>query len=85
MKITKRYLMGNSIKFTYVFILLLLLGSCKKNRDISEFISTPPYETKVEYIKDTIKITAINPTGSTGGETVYKWVKKMEDTMLTTI
>ena len=76
MKIMKRYLMGNSIKFTYVFILLLLLSSCRKNRNVSEFVVDPPYETKVEYMEDTIKLTDIHPTGPTGEDNSYIWVKK---------
>ncbi|BCS86065.1 hypothetical protein prwr041_19580 [Prevotella herbatica] len=68
--------MGNSIKLTYVFILLLLLGSCRKNRNVSEFVVDPPYETKVEYMEDTIKLTDIHPTGPTGEDNSYIWVKK---------
>lgn len=76
MKITKRYLMGTSIKFTYVFLLLLLLSSCRKNRNVSEFVLSPHYETKVEYMKDTIRITDINLKGPTEEEDISIWVKK---------
>ena len=75
MKITKRYLMGNSITFTYVFILLLLLGSCRKNKDVSEFVVDHPYQTKVEYMKDTIKLTDISLNDPSENNS-YIWVKK---------
>lgn len=73
--ITKMYLKGTSIRFTYVFLLLLLLCSCRENRNVSEFVVDPPYETKVEYMKDTIRITYINLKGSTE-EDISIWVKK---------
>ena len=76
MKIMKRYLMGNSITFTYMFLLLLLLSSCRGNRNVSEFVVDPPDETKVEYMKDTIKITHINLKGPTEKNDVSIWVKK---------
>jgi hypothetical protein len=74
--ITKMYLMDSKIKCVSVFILLLLLSSCRKNKDISEFVVDPSYETKVEYIRDTIKITNIDLAVPTRKEDVSIWVKK---------
>lgn len=74
--ITKMYLMDSKMKCIYVFFLLLLLSSCGKNRHVSEFVVDPPYETKVEYMKDTIRITDINLKGPTEEEDVSIWVKK---------
>lgn len=70
------YLTDSKIKCICVFLLLLLLSSCGKNRNVSEFVVDPPDETKVEYMKDTIKLTYIYPTGSTGEDNSYVWVKK---------
>ena len=74
--ITKMYFMESKMKCIYVFLLLLLLSSCGKNRNVSEFVVNPPYETKVEYMEDTIKLTDIYPTGPTGEDNSYIWVKK---------
>ena len=58
MKTTIMYMKGSCIISVNAFLLLLLLlSSCGKNRDISEFVVDPPHETKVEYMKDTIKLT----------------------------
>ena len=58
MKTTIMYMKESCIISVNVFLLLLLLlSSCGKNRDISEFVVDPPHETKVEYMKDTIKLT----------------------------
>lgn len=71
------YLKINNIKCVSVFLLLLLLlSSCRKNRNVSEFVVDPPDETKVEYMKDTIKITHINLKGPTERNNVSIWVKK---------
>lgn len=73
--ITKMYLTDSKIKCISVFILLLLLGSCRKGRDISEFVVDHPYETKVEYMKDTIKLTDISLNDPSENNS-YIWVKK---------
>ena len=57
-------------------LLLLLLSSCGKNRDISEFVADPPYDTKVEYMKDTIKITTRKAKSSPEKRDSLIWVKK---------
>ena len=75
MKITKKYSKINHIECVSVFILLLLLSSCRKNKDISEFVVDHPYETKVEYMKDTIKLTDISLNDPSENNS-YIWVKK---------
>ena len=57
MKTTIMYMKGSCIISVSMLILLFLLSSCGKKRDISEFVADPPYDTKVEYMKDTIKLT----------------------------
>lgn len=74
--ITKMYFMDSKIKCIYVFLLLLLLSSCGKNRDVSEFVVDPPDEYKVEYIKDTIRITDIDLNDPTEKDNVSFLVKK---------
>ena len=77
MKTTIMYMKGSCIISVNAFLLLLLLlSSCGKNRDISEFVADPPYDTKVEYMKDTIKITTLNTKSSTGKKDSFIWVKK---------
>lgn len=77
MKTTIMYMKGSCIISVNAFLLLLLLlSSCGKNRDISEFVANPPYDTKVEYMKDTIKITTLNTKSSTGKKDSFIWVKK---------
>ena len=79
MKTTIMYMKESCIISVNVFLLLLLLlSSCRKNRDISEFVVDPPYEAKVEYMKDTIKITTLNAKSSTGNDDSFIWVKKNE-------
>jgi hypothetical protein len=69
--------MENNLKYIYVFILLLLLGSCRKNKDITEFTVDPPYQYKVEYLGDTIKISNLLATKSKGvDDDPDIWVKK---------
>ena len=71
------YLMENNLKYIYVFILLLLLGSCRKNKDITEFKADPPYQYKVEYLGDTIKISDLLAIKSKGvDDDPDIWVKK---------
>ncbi len=71
------YLMENNLKYIYVFILLLLLGSCRKNKDITEFTADPPYQYKVEYLGDTIKISDLLAIKSKGvDDDPDIWVKK---------
>ena len=48
--------MENNLKYIYVFILLLLLGSCRKNKDSTEFMVNSSYHYQVEYMGDKIKI-----------------------------
>lgn len=73
--ITKMYYMDINMKCIYVFLLLLLLSSCGKNKDVSEFVVDHPYETKVEYMKDTIKLTDISLNDPSENRS-YIWVKK---------
>ena len=69
--------MENNLKYIYVFILLLLLGSCRKNKDITEFTADPPYQYKVEYLGDTIKISDLLAIKSKGvDDDPGIWVKK---------
>lgn len=71
------YLMENNLKYIYVFILLLLLGSCRKNKDITEFTVDYPYPYKVEYLGDTIKISNLLAIKSKGvDDNPDIWVKK---------
>ncbi len=71
------YLMENNLKYIYVFILLLLLGSCRKNKDITEFTADPPYQYKVECLGDTIKISDLLAIKSKGvDDDPDIWVKK---------
>ena len=72
----KMYIMENNLKYIYVFILLLLLGSCGKNKDISEFTVYPPCQYKVEYMGDTIKIRDLLAAKSSGLDNPAIWVKK---------
>ena len=74
--ITTMYFVDSKMKCIYVFLLLLLLSSCGKNKDVSEFVLDPPDKTKVEYLKDSIKITYINLKGPTEKTDVSIWVKK---------
>ncbi len=74
--ITKMYFMESKMKCIYVFLLLLLLSSCGKNRNVSEFVVDPPDEYKVEYIKDTIRITDIDLNDPTEKDNVSILVKK---------
>ena len=74
--ITTMYFVESKIKCIYVFLLLLLLSSCGKKRDISEFVIDPPYEAKVEYMKDTIKITTRKAKSSPEKRDSLIWVKK---------
>ena len=77
MKTTIMYMKGSCIISVNAFLLLLLLlSSCGKNRYVSEFVVDPPYETKVEYIKDTIKLTEIDLDGPTEKYYTEIWVKK---------
>ena len=77
MKTTIMYMKGSCIISVNAFLLLLLLlSSCGKNRDISEFVADPPYDTKVEYMKDTIKFTEIDLDGHTEQYYTEIWVKK---------
>ena len=72
----KMYIMENKFKYIYVFILLLLLVSCRKNKDITEFTVDPPYQYKVEYMGDTIKIRDLLAAKSSGLDNPAIWVKK---------
>jgi hypothetical protein len=75
--IIRMYLMENNLKYIYLFILLFLLGSCRKNNETSEFTVDPPYQYKVEYMKDTIRITDLLTIKSKGvDEYPIIWVKK---------
>ena len=77
MKTTIMYMKGSCIISVNAFLLLLLLlSSCGKNRDISEFVADPPYDTKVEYMKDTIKITTRKAKSSPEKRDSLIWVKK---------
>ena len=77
MKTTIMYMKESCIISVNVFLLLLLLlSSCGKNRDISEFVADPPYDTKVEYMKDTIKITTRKAKSSPEKRDSLIWVKK---------
>lgn len=69
--------METNLKYIYVFILLLLLGSCRKNKDITEFTVDPSYPYKVEYLGDTIKISNLLAIKSKGVDDHPNiWVKK---------
>lgn len=73
----KRYFMENNLKYICMFVLLLLLGSCRKNKDISEFTIDPPYQYKVEYMKDTIRMSNLLAIQSKGVDKHPEiWVKK---------
>ena len=77
MKTTIMYMKGSCIISVNAFLLLLLLlSSCGEKRDISEFIIDPPYEAKVEYMKDTIKITTRKAKSSPEKRDSLIWVKK---------
>lgn len=76
MKTTIMYMKGSCIISVSMLILLFLLSSCGKKRDISEFVIDPPYEAKVEYMKDTIKITTRKAKSSPEKRDSLIWVKK---------